>query len=443
MTILPNKSSSKCKSGQQKESGPNERKRKSLAAKHHHAHAKQSKIAKQRRQQQLQQPEKTSQNCEQTQKESPIPPLTVPSPLARLPQPSAHSSEPQEDDCNSGDEYEKSCTYSEERENEFRRLLKNDRSFEIVEVEPDGACLFRSVSDQLYGDQEMHEVVRKSCCDYMEMNQDYFQHFITENFEHYIRRKRQPHTHGNHVEIQAMSEQYCRLFEIYEYSTTPKKTFEFTDEADQGATQAPIRLSYHNGNHYNSVRDQYRATIGLGLGIAGLNAGSADDSLIDQAIEASVNETERRMLLDKAKLTDYQATDQALLAQVARDSLQEFYCTKKKPKSMVTTKSLNRIRNGTNSPHSSPGPGTSRLTTTSPPRPPPTPPTPPPPPAPPVQQRIPEQTTRHDQPGPSTRDDNTNTAQWALSDWISENDEDQVLAAILQQSAAEYFKKSE
>ena len=50
-----------------------------------------------------------------------------------------------------------------------------------------------------------------------------------------------------------MSEQYCRLFEIYEYSTTPKKTFEFTDEADQGATQAPIRLSYHNGNHYNSV----------------------------------------------------------------------------------------------------------------------------------------------------------------------------------------------
>ena len=94
-----------------------------------------------------------------------------------------------------------------------------------------------------------------------------------------------------------MSEQYCRLFEIYEYSTTPKKTFEFTDEADQGATQAPIRLSYHNGNHYNSVfvyvqnfknyakvkvRDQYRATIGLGLGIAGLNAGSADDSLIDQ-----------------------------------------------------------------------------------------------------------------------------------------------------------------
>lgn len=35
-------------------------------------------------------------------------------------------------------------------------------------------------------------------------------------------------------------------------------------------------------------------------------------------MEESLNETERRMLLDKAQLTDYQATDQALLAQVAR-----------------------------------------------------------------------------------------------------------------------------
>lgn len=89
MTILPNKSSKSGKSGQQKEScGPNERKRKSLAAKHHH-HAKQSKIAKQRiraQQQQQQQPDKAVPVELSVQKESPVPPLTVPSPLARLPQ---------------------------------------------------------------------------------------------------------------------------------------------------------------------------------------------------------------------------------------------------------------------------------------------------------------------------------------------------------------------
>ena len=73
----------------------------------------------------------------------------MPSTSARLPTPSHSSAEANEDDCNSGDEYEKSYTYSEERESEFRRLLKETRGFEINEVEPDGACLFRSVSDQV------------------------------------------------------------------------------------------------------------------------------------------------------------------------------------------------------------------------------------------------------------------------------------------------------
>lgn len=61
----------------------------------------------------------------------------------------------------------------------------------------------------------MHVVVRKSCCDYMEMNQDYFQHFITEDFERYIRRKRQPHTHGNHVEIQGLKKIFKKIKLIF------------------------------------------------------------------------------------------------------------------------------------------------------------------------------------------------------------------------------------
>ena len=36
---------------------------------------------------------------------------------------------------------------------------------------------------------------------------------------------------------------------------------------------APIRLSYHGGVHYNSVVDPYKATIGVGLGLAGYKPG--------------------------------------------------------------------------------------------------------------------------------------------------------------------------
>ena len=50
---------------------------------------------------------------------------------------------------NSEDEYDKRISYSEEREIEFRKDLKAKRGFEIIEVKADGACLFRSVSDQV------------------------------------------------------------------------------------------------------------------------------------------------------------------------------------------------------------------------------------------------------------------------------------------------------
>jgi len=36
---------------------------------------------------------------------------------------------------------------------------------------------------------------------------------------------------------------------------------------------APIRLSYHQNNHYNAVIDPYSATIGVGLGLAGHKPG--------------------------------------------------------------------------------------------------------------------------------------------------------------------------
>lgn len=36
---------------------------------------------------------------------------------------------------------------------------------------------------------------------------------------------------------------------------------------------APIRLSYHGGVHYNSIVDPYAATIGVGLGLAGHKPG--------------------------------------------------------------------------------------------------------------------------------------------------------------------------
>lgn len=50
-------------------------------------------------------------------------------------------------------------------------------------------------------------------------NSDYFSQYVTEDFDHYVRRKRLDFVHGNHIEIQAMSEMYNRTIEVFCYST--------------------------------------------------------------------------------------------------------------------------------------------------------------------------------------------------------------------------------
>lgn len=53
-----------------------------------------------------------------------------------------------------------------QRDRRFEKLMKK-RGFVIKPMGQDGACLFRSVADQVYGDQEMHAVVRNHCMDYI------------------------------------------------------------------------------------------------------------------------------------------------------------------------------------------------------------------------------------------------------------------------------------
>lgn len=77
---------------------------------------------------------------------------------------------------NSGDEHthdRRSSSYTQwteqdfqERENQFEKKI-NKKGWVIRKMAEDGACLFRAVADQIYGDQDMHSVLRKLCMDYI------------------------------------------------------------------------------------------------------------------------------------------------------------------------------------------------------------------------------------------------------------------------------------
>lgn len=222
---------------------------------------------------------------------------------------------------NSGDEYDKppelwTAEEFKEREYHFEKKLRK-KGLMIKSMGEDGACLFRAVADQVYGDQEMHKVLRKLCMDYMAKNSDYYSQYVTEDFEKYVERKRSDHIHGNHIEMQALSEMFNRPIEVYHYSSEPINIFHGMQQTDN----EPIRLSYHRNVHYNSIIDPYKATVGVGLGLPAFKPGHADKTLVKEALRESEElELEQAMLEDKLRATDWEATSEAIEEQVARES---------------------------------------------------------------------------------------------------------------------------
>ncbi len=136
-----------------------------------------------------------------------------------------------------------------------------------------------------------------------ERDQEHFSQFvIDEPFPRYVARKRQDGVHGNNPEIQAISELFNRPVEVFtpEMGATPLNIF----HAEYKTDDAPIRLSYHDGNHYNAVVDPLVPTAGLGLGMPGLQPGLADKLQMAKAVAES-DAAADQMELERAIKTSY------------------------------------------------------------------------------------------------------------------------------------------
>ncbi|PPD71276.1 hypothetical protein GOBAR_DD31838 [Gossypium barbadense] len=223
-----------------------------------------------------------------------------------------------------------------ERERQFEIDIRRAKGLEVKRMLEDGNCLFRAVADQVYGDSEAYDLIRQMCIDYMERERDHFSQFITEGFTSYCKRKRRDKSiskiastlfdefknvessnllddaffsakvYGNNVEIQALSEMYNRPIHIYSYSIEPINIFHGSYNSDT----PPIRLSYHHGNHYNSLVDPRRLTVGAGLGFSCLRGANVDKDQVKAAIKSQQDQQ-----IDNAKSCFNFVYHQALLAE--------------------------------------------------------------------------------------------------------------------------------
>ncbi|XP_067932570.1 OTU domain-containing protein 5-A-like [Watersipora subatra] len=251
-----------------------------------------------------------------------------------------HLNAPSPGGCNSEDEHvpsqEDGC-YTEELEKQFEVTLKKELGLVIRQMEMDGSCLFRAIADQVYGDQNMHDIVREHCINYMAKNADHFSQYVTEDFATYLQRKRQLGCHGNHMEMQALSEMYNRPIEVYQYEMKPMNTFHCTYRPESAF---PIRVSYHRNTHYNSLVDPEKPTIGVGLGLSDFQPRMVEKNLVAETKASSENyQIEQAMLKDKLLQTDWEITDEAINEQVSRESYAQWLqdCQKQKRRAPACT----------------------------------------------------------------------------------------------------------
>jgi len=121
----------------------------------------------------------------------------------------------------------------------------------IKDVQGDGNCLFRSVADQLEGDQNKHDKYRSKCLEFMETNPDDFKPFVfDEEYPDYLKRMRKDGEWGGNLELAGISQAFDVHITIHQLAQprwevrNPKNAF-----------SRMIHLSYHDGQHYCSVRN--------------------------------------------------------------------------------------------------------------------------------------------------------------------------------------------
>ncbi|XP_028094311.1 OTU domain-containing protein 5-like [Camellia sinensis] len=114
---------------------------------------------------------------------------------------------------------------------------------------------------------------------------------------------------------------YNRPIHIYSYSTEPINTFHGSYNTDT----PPIRLSRHYGNHYNSLFDPRRLTIGAGLGFSCLRERNVDRDQVKAAMKAQQDQQIDNVLIAEGKFySDLELTEKEIERMVMEASRFEY-----------------------------------------------------------------------------------------------------------------------
>ena len=204
----------------------------------------------------------------------------------------------------------------------FGRILLLE-GYELKEVGRDGNCFFRSIADQLNGREHGYDDYRQKVMDYVESHEDDFAPFMSfgeseeeedKDFEAYVARLRTDGEWAGQVELIAAAQALSVHIVVHQLEH-PSYRIE-SQQAAAAAAAGDIHLSYHDGEHYNSVRPLggRAASRGRGGSADGGGGGTASGRRKGEAEaggDAADDETISAMATAALDLTDGAGADEA------------------------------------------------------------------------------------------------------------------------------------
>ncbi|KAL5556961.1 hypothetical protein UlMin_039197 [Ulmus minor] len=133
---------------------------------------------------------------------------------------------------------------------QFREQL-DALGLKIIEVTADGNCFFRALADQIEGNEEEHMKYRHMVVQYIMNNREMFEPFIEDEvpFDEYCQSMDKDGTWAGHMELQTASLVTRSNICIHRNMSPRWYIWNFDDRRVH-----MVHLSYHDNEHYNSVR---------------------------------------------------------------------------------------------------------------------------------------------------------------------------------------------
>lgn len=152
------------------------------------------------------------------------------------------------------------------KERKIKEYLEDDQDFasfsnqleslglKIKDIPGDGNCLFRALGDQIEGDHTSHARHRRETVKYMRDHRSDFEPFMEDNvsFDKHLEQLSKLSTYGGNDSIVAFARNHGVNIVIHQLNE-PRWVIYGGDYSKNGHTRE-LHISYHNGEHYSSVR---------------------------------------------------------------------------------------------------------------------------------------------------------------------------------------------